>query len=291
LFVDCLTNERKLNLLSRLKHGIQQRYRAEQQAVSAGNLSLDSLGLDLAALQDVEQRTTTTATARNLACSSLNEMLGLKPDVALKLVPDRNPPSMPTAEVLTQALKDLPQRRPDLLALRYGYKSQDEEVWRAVLAQFPGISFGINRAQDTSDVHTTGFSVSINFPFLSGSAAAVHAAEASRDALWAQYQQRLDEAVSQVHMIDTDLGILEKEYAATRRSQADARHIYSSADSAYSRGDLSAPTYYDLTIAAVNRELATLDLLSQRQQLQIALQTLLGLPPQDLVHPIQEPSS
>ena len=291
LYVDCLTNERKLSLLTRLRDGIQQRYRAEQRAVTAGNLALDSLSLDLAALQDVEQRATAISTARNLSCSSLNEVLGLKPDVVLKLVPGRKPVNMPAAGVLTEALKDLPQRRPDLLALRYGYQSQDQEVWRAVLAQFPGISFGINRAQDTSDVHTTGFSLSVNFPFLSGGAAAVHAAEASRDALWAQYQQRLDEAVSQVHLIDTDLGILDKEYTATRRSEADARHLYSSAGGAYSRGDLSAPAYYELTIAAVNRELASLDLLSQRQQLRIALETLLGLPPQDFVLPIQEPSS
>ncbi len=290
LFVDCLNNERKLDLLNGLRDGMQKRYRAEQRAAAAGNLALESLGLDLAALQDVQTRATTTATARNAACRSLNEVLGLKPDVVLKLLPDSGSVVMPAASVVGDALEKLPQRRPDLLALRYGYQSQDEEVWRAVLSQFPGISFGINRAQDTSDVHTTGFSVSINFPFLSGGVAAVHAAEATRDALWAQYQQRLDEASSEVRLIENDLEVLNSEYATARRSAADAQHIRTAAGSAYARGDLSAPVYYDLTIAAVNRELANLDLQAQRQQLQIALETLLGLPPQDLTHPIKEPS-
>ena len=57
------------------------------------------------------------------------------------------------------------------------------------------------------------------------------------------------------------------------------------ARAAYTRGDLTAPAYYDLSIAALNRQLGTLDIGAQRQQLQIALETLLGLPPQDLRHP------
>jgi outer membrane protein TolC len=286
LYVDCVSNEHKLDLLKSLQAGMQQRYRAEQRASVNRDVSLDTLGLDLAALQDVETRSTATTTTRNAACRSLNEMLGLKPDVALELVPSQDSFIAPTSDMLNLALTQLPQRRPDLLALQYGYRSQDEEVWRAVLSQFPGIGFGINRAQDTSDVHTTGFSVSINFPFLSGGAAAVHAAEASRDALWAQYQQRLDEAVSEVHLIQADLATLDDEYTNAQASAPDAQHILTSAQAAYAHGDLTAPAYYDLTIAALNRELANLDIEAQRQQLHIALETLLGLPPQDLQHPI-----
>ncbi|MGH8396680.1 MAG: TolC family protein [Gammaproteobacteria bacterium] len=288
LYVDCLNNERKLSLLSRLRAGMQQRYAAERRASADGDLTLDRLGLDLAALQDVETRTATTATARNTACRSLNEMLGLQPDVVLDLVPSQDTVVMPTPAMLEDALAKLPQRRPDLLALQYGYQSQDEEVWRAVLAQFPGISFGINRARDTSDVHTTGFSVSLNFPFLSGGAAAVHAAEASRDALWSQYLQRLDEAASEVHLIHADLGVLDHELRQADATAVDARQMLSGARRAYAQGNLTAPAYYDLTTAALNRQLATLDLRAQLQKLHVALETLLGLPPQDLTHPINE---
>jgi len=286
LYVDCLNNERKLSVLKRLQDGMQQGYRAEQRAYKAGNLSLADLGLDLAVLQNLQTLASTTATSRNAGCRALNEILGLKPEVELKLVPDEALAPDISAHMIDEALVKLPQRRPDLLALQYGYRSQDEEVRRAVLAQFPGISFGINRGQDTSDVHTTGFSVSINFPFISGGAAAVHAAEAGRDALWAQYQQRLDEAASEVRLIQTDLGVLDNEYAGARLSAPDAQHMLSAAKTAYAHGDLTAPAYYDLTIAGLNRELTNLDILAQRQQLQIALETLLGLPPQDLQHPV-----
>ena len=291
LYLDCYTNIRKLDLLDQLSAGMERRYRSERRAYAEGNVSAAELGLDLAALQNAQSLAAATATFRNAACRSLNEILGLQPQVTLNLVPGNRQLPTPTLSALQQDLAELPRRRPDLLALQYGYKSQDEEVWRAVLSQFPGIGFGINRAQDTSDVHTTGFSVGISFPFLSGGAAAVHAAEATRDALWSQYQQRLDEAVSEVHLIHADLEVLDRQLRQSEATQADARQLLAGASAAYRRGDLTAPAYYDLSLAALNRELGTLDIRSQRQQLQIALETLLGLPPEDLRHPVDEPQS
>ncbi|MGA9851803.1 MAG: TolC family protein [Gammaproteobacteria bacterium] len=288
LYVDCLTSTRKLALLTQLNSSMEARYQSEQRAYTAGNLSLADLGLDLAALQNVQTLTAATATGRNTDCHALNEMLGLEPGVQLNLVMDAGPTPAPTGAMLDAALARLPERRPDLLALQYGYQSQDEEVWRAVLAQFPGIGFGVNRARDTSDVHTIGFSVSFNFPFLSGGAAAVHVAEAARDALWAQYQQRLDEAVSDVHLIHADLGVLDQQLRQADATAADAQQMLTGAQGAYARGDLTAPAYYDLSIAALGRQMNTLDIRAQRQQLQIALETLLGLPPQDLMHPVNE---
>lgn len=286
LFVACLENSRKLALLEKLRDNMQSRYAAERRAYAAGNISLASLGLDLAALQNVQTLAGSAATGRNAGCRSLNEILGLDPGTTLNLVADGDAGIMPSRSVLKQALAMLPQRRPDLLALQYGYKSQDEEVWRAVLAQFPGINFGITRGQDTSDVHTTGFSVNIGFPFLTGGAAAVHAASATRSALWQQYQQRLDAAVSEVQLIRADLGVLQRELAAARVAAPDARQMLVGARAAYARGDLTAAAYYALSIAALNRELGTMDLEAQQQQLRIALETLLGLPPQDLQHPV-----
>lgn len=288
LYVDCVNGSFKVKLLTQLQAGLRNRYGAEQNAYAAGNLSTAEHSADLASLQNVQTLAAGAATARNASCTALNEILGLAPRVVLPLVADEHPPQAPTESQITEALAKLPQRRPDLLALQYGYQSQDEEVWRAVLAQFPGIGFGVNRAQDTSDVHTVGFSVSLNFPFLGGGAAAVHAAEATRDALWAQYQQRLDEAVSDVHLIRADLQVLDQQLDQAQQNPADHDQQLEDARAAYARGDLTAPAYYDVTLAAINYRLTVLDWRAQRQQLRIALETLLGLPPEDLVHPVSE---
>ena len=288
LYVDCVNGDFKVKLLTQLQAGLRDRYRAEQNAYAAGNLSTAEHSVNLVSLQNVQTLAAGAATARNTSCSALNEILGLAPTVNLPLVADDHPPRLPSESQIAEALAKLPQRRPDLLALQYGYKSQDEEVWRAVLAQFPGIGFGVNRAQDTSDVHTVGFSVSLNFPFLGGGAAAVHAAEATRDALWAQYQQRLDEAVTDVHLIRADLQVLDQQLDQAQQNPSDHDRFLEGAHAAYARGDLTAPAYYDVTLAAINYRLTVLDWRAQRQQLRIALETLLGLPPEDLVHPVSE---
>ena len=287
LFLQCGTDRAESRLLGDLKQTMQQRYAAEQAALKSGDAAFDDLSTGLAALQDVQTRADGLARQENDDCAALVELLGLAPGTPLTLLPPDPLEDIPAASV-GAALKELPERRPDLVALRYGYEAQDEEVRRAVLAQFPSIGVGINRANDTSDVHTVGFSVSLSFPFIFGGAKQVHAAEAGRDALWQAYQQRLDETQAEVRQGAADLDLLQSELATLKAGSEDAEAMAKSAEAAYARGDLTAPAYYDLSIASLNRRLEGLDLETQAQQLHLALATLLGLPPEDLQHPIDE---
>jgi len=284
LFLQCGTDRAETTLLGDLKQTMQHRYTAEQAALKSGDLAFDNLSAELAALQDVQTRADTLARQENDDCAALVALLGLAPGTPLTLLPPDRVEDIPAASVAA-ALKDLPKRRPDLVALQYGYQAQDEEVRRAVLAQFPSIGVGVNRANDTSDVHTVGFSVSLSFPFIFGGAKQVHAAEADRDILWQVYQQRLDETEGEVRQSAADLDLLQSELATLKAGSGDTEAMGKSADAAYARGDLAAPAYYDLSIASLNRRLEGLDLETQAQQLHLALATLLGLPPEDLQHP------
>jgi cobalt-zinc-cadmium efflux system outer membrane protein len=287
LFVQCRADGDKLAALHDLKQTLDGRYAAEQRALAAGDLALDSLSVDLAALQDVQSRSDTAAHDQNDDCRALHGLLGLSADVPLTLLPPDAPLDIAPADI-DAALAVLKQRRPDLVALQYGYQAQDEAVHRAVLAQFPDISLGLNRANDTSNVHTLGLSVGINFPFLFGGAKQVHAAEASRDALWQAYQQRLDETDSEVRQVAADLALIRATLRQLQNSADDTDQMIHAAQAAYARGDLAAPAYYDLSIAALNRRLEQLDLMTQAQQFQVALETLLGVPPEDLRHPVED---
>lgn len=289
LFLQCRGDRQKLALLGDLKRTLQARYDAEHASLKSGDVALDTLSTDLAALQDVQGRADTLAQDENDACSALDGVLGLAPDAHLELLAPEPPAAIPP-ERLAAALEALPARRPDLVALQYGYRAQDEDVRRAVLAQFPSIGIGINRANDTSNVRTTGFSLSLSFPFLFGGRSEVHAAEAQRDALWQAYQQRLDETQAEVHTAAADLAILEDELEKLRASEPDADEMTQAAAQAFAHHDLTAPAYYDLTIAGLNRRIEGLDLEAEVQQFHLGLETLLGLPPEDLQHPIDEDS-
>ena len=284
LFLQCNSARSKQELLTALTAQVKARYSAEQNALSSGDAAFDTLSLDMAALQDVEQRSGDAARQAVDQCSAFKVFLGLDPDASLKLVTPADPSAVPPSDVIA-ALAKLPKRRPDLVALRYGYDSADADVRKAVLAQFPSISLGITKSTDTSDVHTLGLNVTLGFPFIFGGPKQVHAAEATRDSLWQAYQQRLNETNAEVRLTQADLDLVLSRLKSIRADEGDARHMAKSAAIAYARGDLSAPAYYDVANSAINRELAGIDLAVEAQTLQISLETLLGMPPQDFKHP------
>lgn len=285
LFIEVNSGERKLALLKQLRDVMDRRYQGLQAVMASGDADADTLALELSAMQDLDARANALTRTTRDARFALNELLGLAPATHLTLI-EGTEPLLPTSEQqIDAALKALPQRRPDLIALQYAYRSADEQVRGAVMAQFPAINLGINRASDTSDIHTNGFSIGITFPFIAGGPASVRAAGAGRNAVWQEYQQRLDEAVSSVHAARADLGLVRVQFEKIHRDLPQMQSTTQAAHAAYARGDLTATAYYNLTIALLNRQLQAVDLATQRRELTIALSTLLGLPPADLTHP------
>lgn len=284
LFIQVLHDQRKLALLKQLRKVMDDRYRNLQQALKDGDVAYGTLGLELAAMQDVDARVNTIERDASDAHFALNQLLGLAPDTQLDLVSDDISEPAPSSQEIESALKKIAERRPDLIGLRYAYQGADEEVRRAVMAQFPAINVGINRANDTSDVKTAGLSIGITFPFIAGGPAAVHAAEAGRDAVWQEYQERLDAAVSNVHTVTADLALVRTQLARIRTALPENRNTVSVAYAAYVRGDLTATDYYNLAITALDSQLQAEDLETEKQQLELALSTQLGLPSADLKH-------
>ena len=68
------------------------------------------------------------------------------------------------AAAVERTLTDLADRRPDLVALQLGYRSQEERVRGAILAQFPLLALGISGGHDTSDVRTLGPQITLDLP-------------------------------------------------------------------------------------------------------------------------------
>ncbi|HEX6549223.1 MAG TPA: TolC family protein [Gammaproteobacteria bacterium] len=291
LFVQVVHDRQKLALLKQLRQALDSRYQNLRRALQDGDIGYDVLGLELAAVQDVDGRVRGIETDLSDAQFSLNALLGLAPDVHLDLIAGSGNNSSPSDQEIDTALKALPERRPDLIGLQYAYRSADEQVRQAVLAQFPAINLGINRANDTSNVKTNGFSIGLTFPFIAGGPASVHAAETGRDAVWQEYQARLDAAVSDVHSVAADLKLVSAQLARIQTSLPESANSVHAAGMAYARGDLTATDYYNLAITALNSQLQAVDLAAEQQQLQIALSTQLGLPPADLEHlALKEPS-
>jgi outer membrane protein TolC len=93
----------------------------------------------------------------------LNALLGLAPDATVPLADQIDlPPFDPAA--IRASLASLPDRRPDLLALRMGYGQADEQVRQAILSQFPDLVLGGAVSSDNSRVINGGPNATVGLP-------------------------------------------------------------------------------------------------------------------------------
>ena len=67
-----------------------------------------------------------------------------------------------------------------------------------MIAQFPNITIGFNRANDTSNVHTAGPGVTIDLPIFDRNQGNVAIERATRQKLFDEYTNRLFEARSDI---------------------------------------------------------------------------------------------
>ncbi len=277
LAVSLVSENRQIALLHGMRNLYQKRYRQSEKAVAQGDLTLGVAGTDLTALLDTISQINQLEQTRNDTRHQLNLLLGLTAEAPLEI---RLPPlpAPPSPGDLKRDLATLARRRPDLVALQAGYRSQEATVRAAILSQFPSFSIGINRARDTGSVYTSGFNIGLNLPLFSGNRGAIAVERATRAQLHAEYQARLDQAAVDVDKLlrlqrlvtaqQKELG----EYLPTLKELVDRGR------EAYRRGDIDALTFLNMESTWVSKRLEQIGLEQTQRNTLIALQTLLAIP-------------
>jgi len=275
LHVELVTLEQKVALLEHMLDLYQQRYQHSSTALAKGDMTVEATGTDLTALLDTATQLNQTRQARNNKQHDLAQLLGLLPQASLDLqVP---PPAEPVSEQdIEAALQLLPQRRPDLLALSAGYSSQEASVHRAVLSQFPSLGLGVSRARDTSNVYTSGLSISLTLPLFSGNRGTIAIERATREQLHAEYQARLDQSQIDVMRLFGVQSLITEQQQLLEQRLPELESMVVKARKAYQGGDISALTFLNMQTTWVNKKLEQLDLAQQSWTTRLALETLLG---------------
>ncbi len=86
---------------------------------------------------------------------------------------------------------ELAQHRLDLLALRFGYESEQARLRAAVLSRFPRVSIGVTAARDATDVGTVGAGLTISLPVFDRAQGLVALESATRNQLRDEYAARM----------------------------------------------------------------------------------------------------
>jgi outer membrane protein TolC len=275
LFIRNLEQDRLMAVLRENRELLAQRYDRSRQALAEGNVTLDAVSADFGALQDMDRQLNELQRQIRQNGYALSTLLGLAPDVRLNLVGETQLPELDTKRV-EDSLPQLASRRPDLLALKAGYESEDQRLRQAIIAQFPDITMGLTRARDTSDVYTLGFGITMNLPLFNRNRGNVAIEQATRQRLYDEFRARLNSAVSEVMTILTDQGLLERQLSGVREGVADAGRLSERAQAAYRAGNITETAYISLRGALLGKRLEEMALEQKILEQRVALQTLVG---------------
>jgi outer membrane protein TolC len=274
LALDLYYGEQSLDLSRRELRLLDAETRKVRAATRQGDLDLSALAPLLAAKAAAEQAVAALGLAQMQGWQALDALLGLEPQVRFAIAA---PALQPPPADLPALLADLPNRRPDLVALQLGYHSADEDVRTAIIGQFPAFVLGGQWGQDTTNVRSGGPTATFDLPIFDRNQGQVAQARATRLVLHQQYQSRLDDAYASAKGLDAQLQRLSDDVRNAQSAAAMAGKMADSARRAYAQGNMDQRSLADFETTALDRRIEALALERARGETQITLTLELGL--------------
>ena len=208
---------------------------------------------------------------------TLNRLLGLPPETQVALQKETELPSRVVSLPASQLLQDLERRRLDLVALRRGYESQDARVRAAVLAQFPKINLGVNRARDNTGVKSIGGGISVDLPIFDRNQGQIALEYATRKNLFDEYVNRVFEARSEVATLAATLRALDAQIDTAQAAEPGLQRLVEAYRRATNEGQADVLSYYTAWNNLAQQQIEILSLQQQLAETGIALELATGL--------------
>jgi outer membrane protein TolC len=275
LFVRLTQQRQLMEILQQNRVLYANRYGLTQTALERGLLTLDAVTPHLVALQDVSRQINDLERLMSQSRHDLNFLLGVSPEVAVPLVGPAALPELDEAAV-ERLLPDLPRRRPDLIALQAGYAAQEQRYRAAILAQFPALTIGFQRARDATDTYTAGLNVSLALPLFNRNRGAIAIERASREQLYADYEHRLNAANSGIDRVLAEQRINRRQLREVDQGMADLARAAEKSNAAFMAHDIDALAFASLQASLLAKRIERISLEQAILEQQVALQTLIG---------------
>ncbi|MCW2286017.1 outer membrane protein TolC [Rhodoblastus acidophilus] len=274
LFVDLALGERAQALISRTRKLVEARFARASAAMNQGNAPSALLSPDLRAAAEAQKLENELLRAQLARRHQLNALLGRAPDAPLSPAGAAAPPL--NAARVRDALQNLAERRPDLIALRYGYQSQDARLRQAVLAQFPNVTFGLAGGRDNNGLFTIGPQATLELPIFDRNEAAIARESATRDALRQEFEARLAATTNEITALLSEQALAERQLAGLKGRLRAARAFAAQAEAAHGKNLLDDRSWQETQLTLFTLEREALELEQTLLDGQAALATLVG---------------
>ena len=278
LFIQARADERIQGILNSTRSLLDDHYRRDRAAMQRGDETAGIVAADLNALANADTSLRQIQTEVNLNRHELNALLGLQPEVQLHLIGPVQMHPLSRGQ-LDAAIASLPQRRADLLALQAGYQSQEQNLRRAVLAQFPALSAGVEMERDPAEgINAFGPQVTLTLPLFNRNRGQIAIQRATRDLLRQTYQARLDAAQGQADQVWKAEQIMAAQLKALDAQLPLLKTAAAAVEQSFQQRDLNAPLYITLESNLLAKQAEAIRLHASLESARSALRTLLGLP-------------
>lgn len=278
LFIETSALRQLRGVLKEQRELLARVYRADSALLTHRYVTGGEVAADFAAWNSAETQWRTFELQDNQTRHALDELLGLAPSVQLRL---RGAPRerIVTPAQYREALAALPRRRPDLLALQAGYRSAEEQLREAILAQFPLLNAGVTKARSAEEgIRSVGFDVTLTLPLFNRNRGPIAAGRASRASLYQAYQSRLDETTSQADQVWTAVGIMRRQLEIFDARLSGLEREAVTAKESLGRGTSTLADYARVDSNALATRAEEIQLRASLEQAQATLAMLLGLP-------------
>lgn len=274
LAVALWSDQRRLAALNHARAALARLVSAAKSAVQQGNLAIGAASAAEASLAGIDTNRDTISQQAQKDHAQLAKLLGVSPDVPIPVATPHEA-ALPAAHV-AQLVSTLARRRPDLIALRYGYSAADADLRAQIRAQFPLVSLTVNGGTDTTRVASAGPSITLNLPIFNDNRGKIAVARATRHQLGTAFRAALDDAANDATAADQALALLKRERRHAEFRVDAATQQAREARRAYAQGLIDARVETNLLDQAVIRETQMITLRQKIAAGRIALRALLG---------------
>jgi outer membrane protein TolC len=275
LAVDLIEGQHNLTLLTQARDLLAQRGQRLEAALGAGNLTLADTAPYLATLQATQVQLDDLQRRLLTEQHQLNALLGLAPEVVVPLADAVDLPPLDPAAI-ERDLPNLPQRRPDLVALQMGYAAEDAKLRTALLSQFPNLLMGASGGSDNANVRNGGPSASLGLPIFDRNQGGIAIERATRVRLHEEYTARLTAAVGDVRARLKEIATTQAQLERTRADLPVAERRAAQAEAAMRARNIDQRTYVDLVNARLTRAAQAITLEQTLLEQQVAIATVVG---------------
>ena len=278
LFIETRTLARLRGLLNRRRELLARVYRQDEASLARRYVTVGAVTADFIAWNAAEAQWRALQLRENRTRHALDALLGLAPEARIRLAGLPRTPRVTRAQYRS-ALASLPRRRPDLLALRAGYHSEEERLREAILEQFPLLDAGVVKTKDPQDgVQSLGFNVTVTLPLFNRNRGPIAVGRASRAYLRQAYQGSLDETANQADEVWRATVIMRRQLRSLERRLGGLERQAAAAKVSLRHGTSTLTDYARLESDALATQAQAIELRSSLAQAQAVLAMLLALP-------------